>query len=864
MSLTWNLTTRQAKDWFKAALAYTLAIAFVFSSFSSWIQPRSYSNVVFVTILQSPAKTIGNFLDSSFLLLLAICISSAVFAFMQAVAGNSFVGLGFILFFDVWIFSTIRTFNVGRFMVFSMVGPLIAFSSLTSLLGITGPNTSDGALFDHNFLISTLKAYLIGLAICSVINFFVFPDFAEPHINGLMTSVVSDISELSSSVISCISGAEITKEKYATGTKTRAQLVAKIQQTFGAIDSTIQQASGEISYTRFSIKNYAKMVKKCKCVASVLFSFHTTLGSAGAQRLLASPEFSESISVQMQQAWSELGVSCKEKFDAVTAKLGGVSGRRTDDSVLEQVLGHCESNAREAILAFQEQRPSSFFNILVDKPVLEEGILPQEVRDNWDKLFQVAFFIIGSKELVKELCSLHTSVLQMPNAFKIRTHLNHFIPLHIFRHNTDTHAPKVSFRSKLANAKNFLLSPASIFGIKCAIAVVCVSVILFSNPTLFKSWYMTGSVTTLLVAVSPSMGQTYLGLPIQIVASALGSSVACAAVKACGKTGEGIIGFAAVLSIPFSYLMLTQKTFVFGFLTLIGFSTYVCTTKSNASNPLFDSPELYLGKLIGINALTLTFAVIFSLVLYPTLARQVLRQRIASILKDLNIFYRKIIVSTVNVPEGVIVVEQDADIKETRNTILSKLVALEPLMAFAAVEPRLESRFESEKYRSVLICLYRLLDRIECMRMSGGDEPFDEDVRRVLNMGQVGSSRFEMQKAIRHLIYVFASTMLTKQPLPPSLPKAAHAREKLANEFILNLLQLYHNDPEALKAAINSETWMRMFSFAVSSREVAFEVDHISPHMKSIFGEFPDIVVGKGAVEDGEKGDADVNAWLLS
>ncbi|KAI9345278.1 hypothetical protein BDR26DRAFT_893484 [Obelidium mucronatum] len=318
-----------------------------------------------------------------------------------------------------------------------------------------------------------------------------------------------------------------------------------------------------------------------------------------------------------------------------------------------------------------------------------------------------------------------------------------------------------------------------------------------------------------------------------------------------------------------------MKTFVLGLLTLMSFSSYVCISNANSINPFFDKPEVYLGKTIGTTSVTLCFAVIFSLVLYPTLARRILRTKLGRIFKNLNIFYRKIIVSTVNAPEGnAIQIEQDSDIKDTRNKILSQLVALEPVMVFASVEPRLEGRFESAKYRELLTCMYRLLDRLECMRLSGGDHAFDPDVLKLLNAGPIGEVRLQMQQSVRLLLYVFASTMWTKQPLPPSLPKAAEARDKLAHMFVLTLMQHYHgihptgtdleglipHDQEGLLATLNTEKWMRLLSFSVAAREVAYELDHVTPAMKSIFGEFPDIIARK----DNNFVVADVNEWLVS
>ncbi|KAI9345277.1 hypothetical protein BDR26DRAFT_958399 [Obelidium mucronatum] len=429
--------TRQSKDWLKAVLAYVLAIAFVFSPWNSWIQSRCYGNVVLVTVIQSPSKTVGNYLDSLFLLLVTMCFSSALFAFIQAVVGTSYTGMAFVLFFTVWIFSTIRTFNLQRYFVASLVAPLFAFSAIASIVGVVGKNTTDGALFDENFLISTLESYMIGVAICTAVNLLVFPDFAESHINELLLSVLESISALSTSVIACVDGSETDKEAYAAGNKKRTDLVLKIQTDLGKIDTTIDQATAEISYSHFSIKNYIRLVKGCKSVSAVLFSFQTALSTAGVQRLVSSPEFANQISVSMKPTWASLDSCLLKLLDDVSSKLNclGSAKAKPELSEVEIQLALAKSvEATEmALLEFERHEPSAFLEVFADKADIAVGDLKPEVKASWDKLLHVTFFILASKELVKEVSTLHSDAAAMGKSKKIRMHLSHFIPTGLFR-----------------------------------------------------------------------------------------------------------------------------------------------------------------------------------------------------------------------------------------------------------------------------------------------------------------------------------------------------------------------------------------------------------------------------------------------
>ncbi|KAJ3103845.1 hypothetical protein HK100_004139, partial [Physocladia obscura] len=237
---------------------------------------------------------------------------------------------------------------------------------------------------------------------------------------------------------------------------------------------------------------------------------------------------------------------------------------------------------------------------------------------------------------------------------------------------------------------------------------------------------MAGALAPILVCVTPNLGQTYSALPIQIMSTTIGASFAYSAVISCGKTQYAIVGFAAVLGIPCFYLMLLRPTLsVFGLLTLLSFSNYVCITFANSTNPLFDSDLTYLYKVVAVAAIALTFSLVFSLLLYPTLARQVLREKIHEIFREMSVYYRKILLTSVNAEVSVNI--EDVGVLETRNSILAKLAALQPLMEFTVVEPRMEGPFQYAKYEELIDRIYRLLDRLECMRVSAGEQVVDPD-----------------------------------------------------------------------------------------------------------------------------------------
>ncbi|KAI8841030.1 hypothetical protein BJ741DRAFT_595084 [Chytriomyces cf. hyalinus JEL632] len=842
-------SVRQVQDLFKALLAFVLAFSFIFSTWNSWVQPRSLPSVILVTIVLTPGgKTVGNFLDSSVLLLACIAFSSVIWAFTQAVAGESYTAMASILFIIVYFFSTLRAINPARFFVPALITPLLTFTAITSVVGVTGPNTTNNQLFDSNFLVSTIKAYLIGIAICLSVNVLVFPDFASRHLNAHFVSTVKKISSLLNSTLGAMSGSENTEELRDAGIAQRNAYVISIHASLAIIETTIRQASAEVSYSHYSIKDYTQLLKRCKGVVAILCSINTSIKSETSQKLMASTEFLEQITPSMKDSWMSLGTCCESIFEEIQTKFENAGSKKktttnldAEAALVETVLNTAR-NATEALQAFERHRPNEFLDIFSDLHDYK-GLTAEQI-ESWDKLTHVTFHILAAKELVNSLNQLHSDVYRSTgNKLQIRLHFAHYLPGFIFV----LFAPKLvnprvtvfrpTIGARLTALKNVFLSSPSIFGLKLSTAMLCFLMVLYTQPVIFQQWSMSGAFVSILVAISPSLGQTYLSLPIQIVATTLGSSIAYGGVCAFGRDGAyGLTGFAALLGVPFYFLMLSNIQFlVLGLLTLLSFSNFVVLSFINRANPRAVSPDVSLYRGVAVTSIALSFSLIFTLVLYPTLARNALRQRLFEIFGDFRNYHGKIVTSALRAPENMSL--EDSDIKDTRDNILSQLASLEPLMTFAAIEPRLAGKFQSAKYRAVILHMRTFLDRLEALRVSSGDAPFDSSVRKFLNFGLLGEARTEMQQTVRILMHIFASSMLTKQKLP-SLPDASKVRNKLFQAFITIIMNHAHHvypvetdpladmpyDKEGVLATLNTEKWLRLLSFSASARDGVFKI----------------------------------------
>ncbi|KAI8621537.1 hypothetical protein BC830DRAFT_1163647 [Chytriomyces sp. MP71] len=856
-----TLTPRQAKDWFKAVLAYALAVAFVFSPLASWFQPRTLPNIVLISTILNPAKTVGNFLSPMLILLFDLLVSAAIWAFLQTVCFDSYPVMILVVFGDVYFLAIVRSMNHGRYYVSAYVGTSMAVNCCASILGAAGTPSPDlRTHFDVLFLRDTVATYFIGVFICFLVNILVFPDFAETRVRERLTGVVPKLAQLSAAIWSALSGN--LEDVSASISEERLQLVSFLQSEFGAIDAEIAQASAEVSYSYYSIKNYDQLSRRMKSLAAVLFSLQSVLAAPESQRLLSSPEFQRDVSAGMKESWLLLDARCQDTFKAVHTNLG-----KMEFGATENLLQQLEQSCSAALNEFEKHQERVLEAIWDEVNLGPDNAFALATMENWERLLQIDFFILATKEFASDLSLLFNRTNGLVGSKKrFRIHINQYIPGGSF-----TNLLKVvkmefgtlslpTLRQNLAHLKDLLLSPRSIYGLKSATAISCLLLILVTQPDTFKHWYMTGATGNIVVTLNPSLGQTYIAFFLTLLGAVSGAVLAFCSVTLFGKDSYAHVGAAVLIGIPFVYLMLFNrgKTTIAGVLAILAFSNYICNSYANIANPAFDIPSVYLGKVVTVITCSLMFSIVLTLVVYPALARRILRAQISALFLNLNIFYGKIAGITYSAgPSTASLNVEDSEIKELRTMLFSQLVALEPLMIFASAEPRLKAPFETAKYRKLIQSMYKLLDRLECLRLSTGEKPFEGEVLRLVKSSRVANSRAHLIETVQLLLCVYSATMTTRQKLLPVLPSATRARSSVLHDFVDIMVEVArqqfpeHPGPlqdgqlmkrstsrQQLVKKLNRENWMRFFSYYSAIREVAQELDEVAVDLKGIFGEY--------------------------
>ncbi|KAJ3075296.1 hypothetical protein HDU98_008654 [Podochytrium sp. JEL0797] len=623
---------------------------------------------------------------------------------------------------------------------------------------------------------------------------------------------------------------------------------------------------GEISYSHFSTKDYATIVQQTKSVAAVLFSEHTILNGPETPNLLQFPAFQKSITDEMKMAWHEFDDACRMVFGGLCSDLRQPAHevKAGNDAVVEALT----RAANAALGTIQTRQPAIFSDVFehsVSNGQLLDSLTPGS-KNAWEVFLQLNFHSLATTEFVQELKSLHNEThSRAQENRRVRFHFGWLIQLkalfgRIHARIAGWKLSRSSLRKASVVCKDFLLSDSSIYAFKSATAIMLFQLTLLISTNTYDAWYFERGLAPIAVAMGPSLGQTYSTLVPRIVGTVFGGTLGYVCVLVFGKETPWHILTGLLQAVPVFYVNLFYPQHAtLARLCLISYTMYIFISVAYLGDPTFPDPAEYLFRLVTVISVSLVFATLFTTLFYPMRARTQLRDRISDIFRDLNIFYRKIVsrrAQTVELDARMSKIEE-AETKDFRNEIFSQLVALETLVHYSTLEPRLERRFPETNYRAVISQQYELLDRLECLRLCVGENSSDPYIKRVLRFGEYGEARAEMHSTIRVLLFIFASTMVTKAPLLPNLPKASHSRSKMIDGFLTMLLE--HSQPHEFDGTdpldavmpvdrggmldtLNTDKWVRIQGMSVSLREVSRVLDETVPYLKSLFGEAPDIL----------------------
>ncbi|KAJ3192378.1 hypothetical protein HK101_006641 [Irineochytrium annulatum] len=897
------MTGLQLKKIIKGTIAYVLAFMFIFwDKTNTWVQARTFGNIVLAVIVSEPAGTVGTFFDLLFVSSGGLGLAGLCWCLLNLIAGGDYTLNCVVLFVFSYMFSWIRSLGP-RFFGVGLIGPLMCFTAVASnVYQVAGISTANGSTFDQPYLRDTMYAFMIGIAICAIINLCFFPDFAEAHCRTHLVNTIRNTRTLITLLVKTYS-----TETDPSDTARRDRLVATIKAEMRQVRVFLTQADGELFRGKFTAVELRACLEVLLNLVGDLLSVNTAIVGHEVE-VFQSRVYQERFAQRFNEELKSVQRSCNDLLDRVACALEG-SPRRDDiesgsfvRGQLSEILKGLEDAQRGVMMSFfRGEERIEMMKGSADK--LLKGSVAVE------SLTQFNFFIQGFAQAVSEIDNLVTGLVERPHRYRFHFNIRHYIPAREPRLPKSENAPK---RPPLEVLSRFLLSTESIYAIKCSIAILIYQLVLFNQQTFYKTYFLQSSFLTFVVAVAPNIGQSSMGFIINMLGAALGYSWGFFALSmwgtgtdlingvcygwfGCGSStiswlpqfGLGLMAF--VWSIPMFHLLANTKMSVLGLLSLLSYSTMVIGSWGNRNNPRYDAPWNRYYKLLASASMAITFGLVFTIAVFPNLARSTLRSKLSHILRRLNDHYNNtLLVGYTKPPQS-----QDPHLKPNpsilqlravQNSIARELDSLEELMVFSHVEFRTAGAFQTDVYRGILTHTSNILDRLAAARVAMGDNPpFDDSVTRMLTTTFRGA-RQDLQAAVRGLLYVFSTALIAKQPLPGDMPQATRARNVIFRAFWRvseaiaqdEMRAAGHAESEALeerwrkqeedyerreggeeevrqvfeivsdvaalreaKEAMNGEHWLKYYAFAMAMRMLSVDIDALTPLFKKLFGELP-------------------------
>ncbi|KAJ1556205.1 hypothetical protein HK405_005181 [Cladochytrium tenue] len=788
-------------------------------------------------------RTVGAFLDTLLVNTFGVFVAAACWALVNSAAGVSNGGMATLLFVIVYVFSYIRTLS-DRYFGIGIIGPLFTYLTCISAVGLSGSNTTGGNIFDSNFLLNNVCSFLIGGAISLVVNVLVFPDFAEPKLRARLGDAAAAVVDLlRATVLGSHVGDGDVIDSAEDAADARAQAATRLRGLLAELGRLAADVRSEPTWSRFSAMDLARAVDHVAAMSAQLFALEAALlnGNERTSTLLSGLHVVLAASASAGLPLDDISQSANTVTSGYCDLLeaAGSAFTRSKGADGEASAGGLGPELEEQVKSALDFLEANHFAVLFH--TMYGGIEDDKgARRNaaMEGVAEANFVGVSMREFRSEVIAFYKLATDPTKKRRLRFYYPHFSPSFLASSPGPASRPagtpkkRKTFGQIWKMANEFFFSRGSVFAIKCAIASVAYLLIGFNEPTFFTYWSFSGSFVTLLVAITPSLGQTNLALVVNLAGTCVGQLWGFVALEAWGtgpqlltascrgwgcnngvqsdpwrsRVGLGLWAF--ILAIPMVHVYLNTRVGPLGLLALLSFSGSLIPSYLNRQNPAYDSPWVRFYKSLAALAMILTSAFVLQLSFYPNFARRNLRTGLAQAILRLNALYGHL--NNVAFVSGASVTEDaggddgkspSPDKTDTSPQALPASLlgaaraerlrlqahvrgALPTLLALSRAEVRLEGPLQTAEYSEVLRRIGLLLDALNAAWISLQGKTFGGEILgMLLESEEARVNRKEMHDKTRLLCYLFSSSLITKQPLPSSLPRASPQRDLVFRTF---------------------------------------------------------------------------------
>ncbi|SCZ90896.1 BZ3500_MvSof-1268-A1-R1_Chr1-3g02359 [Microbotryum saponariae] len=503
----------------------------------------------------------------------------------------------------------------------------------------------------------------------------------------------------------------------------------------------------------------------------------------------------------------------------------------------------------------------------------EDSAHPEEVAISaaLTKSYSILF---GFGQLTDELCSLH-SLVTTNRKKRIRPYIFYTLRQRLLapwqRPNGMTlpealatlkgdpyTALKVTLTQRFVWFERWLRGDRSLYAFKVAIGASLYTVFILTpslQTNLFFKYGMTSSLITVIVAISPTLGQTTWTWVLQLAGTGVGALYGLIVLEIFHNVGGHVYnpyGLAAAIAVwaAFSSFIFygSPQYYTASLLMMVGSGNVVILEYLYNENPVamatlrqpYEAPPLRFAHLIGSMGISIGISAILQLFFLRSPARRQLRKEIATITSSLA-RYNTLLQTLINVvapaddapmpsPEAL---DQIADeLVQQEIAIQSALLKLPTTYGYAKVEPTFGLPFKADVLLKIINSHQIILDRLREARTAVGTRGFNETVHKDF-ASALFPYRLHSQRLARVLFHLAATSLMCKTPLARDVPSSKPTWASFENDALVlsrRLSQLPRGEAELKRPG-----FLRYWFYLVSLGSVSSELENLEQYLGELF-----------------------------
>ncbi|KAJ3323994.1 hypothetical protein HDV06_000970 [Boothiomyces sp. JEL0866] len=872
------------RDTTKGVMGFLLSHAFLWipdfrSIYPPTVSRSIYNYVCIAAIVLHGGKTVGNFWDGLVLLGVAIVIGGAAGALLPLITYNSYVGLEALAFVFYFLFAYMKTVGP-RFVGFAIVTCLLVSISLIGTAAALNPTWVPAPSLYY-----TIVSLLIGSLMTVCVNSFVFPTNAHKEMRLYISKWCNDLGIFHDLLTKMFVG-EITDAQNTELFTTQQRLRGYLTRA----DMLINDLNSECHYSTFSPQLLTTVCQKLKGLSQQCFVANSLVSNF---RLWVDRDLNGVIPFIEDEKQDVISISAA--FSKITSAIQSLLDETIKplDSDVERTK-KCDGQDDDLIVAICkfEVHQRKMLDALYKR---QKETQKEEVDLEWSKEAENLLFVHAFNLALEEIATKLIEVKQVL-AFRNPKRTFYFpfmkwVPFKFVQYyirilSPSTYAIKgrFSFGKLVKTFWEFMKTTNSIFAFKAATALITFLAIYLADGSrsFFTQYGLSGSIITVVVVLSPTLGATYFSAVLQLLGAISGNLMGMITFYIMGPNWYLLWISVVLVGYPGYHILISMPQFTsLGLLWLISYST---TSVSCWNQQFLAVPTAYgliFGRAAAATTIGVGFGVFFNLFVVPRFARDEMKIKLAKNIKLLDHLYLHIMqipllgvekykLYKTGITKEQFVQELDqmtkiiTKVEDEMNTIQLDIFEMRALSVLCSLEPSVGHVYDKPRYDQIIDSLEKMLVALRSAKNTLKEAWYIQP--QIIDVWDtIKEDRERLMAVIDVLMVLFAGAFGVRE-IPKNIPSAVETRAKLSHSLMsIHISRSISENPNLeFDDSVAKSEWKKIrrtlheeerksvdagdryygvgtthdvlyYTFVVSLRSVSYEVDKLGKIIQEMY-----------------------------